>query len=376
MKRMFLVLMAVIGVGMMITGVGVSVSAQRGGGRGGRGRGMSPEMQARLAKQAELEKSVPEIPFDVVPLNLKTPPDRMIGETEGVAISPQGHIFVYTRTGTWGGPARGAIASRLYEFTKDGDWVKEWGQGNYGFSFAHDIKFDKYGNLWAVDEGSNMVMKFNAQGQVTMVLGRKPEAIDYLEQYLEEGRHPAEDAPPPVGSPNTFNRPTDVTWDNNDNIFVSDGYGNSRVAKFTKDGDWVGTVGTRGDGPDQFNTPHAIASDAQGNIYVADRGNSRVQVYSPDLKFIRSIDDVRAPWAICITPGPTQYLYSADAGGKIYKTTLDGKLLGWFGTLGKRPGQFYWVHEMACPSENEIYTGEAQNWRVQHLMLHPPASAR
>ncbi len=364
MKRIVIALVVVVG--------GVGLYAQ---GRGG--RGLSPERQAAMQRQADLEKAAPDIPFDVVPLNLKTPDDRMIGETEGVAISPAGHIFVYTRTGTWGGPARGAIASRVYEFNKDGSWVKEWGQGNYGFSFAHDIKFDKYGNLWAVDEGSNMVMKFNAQGQVTMVLGRKAEAIDYLERFLEEGNHPPEDAPPPVGGPNSFNRPTDVTWDNNDNIFVSDGYGNSRVAKFNKDGDWVKAVGTRGSGPDQFNTPHTIASDAQGNIYVGDRGNNRIQVYDPDLKFLRSIDNVRAPWAICITPGPgTQYIYSADAGGMIYKDTLDGKLLGKFGTIGKRPGQFYWVHAMACPSENEIYTGEAQNWRVQHLMLHPPANAR
>src|SRR5215467_8368674 len=80
-------------------------------------------------------------------------------------------------------------------------------------------------------------------------------------------------------------------------------------------------------------------------------------------------------WAVCITPGPTQYLYSADAGGKIYKLDLDGNLVGWLGSNGKKVGQFYWVHEMACPSENEIYTGEAQNWRVQKLTLHPQAKS-
>lgn len=366
MKRIVLVLVVLMGV---------AVYAQQRGG-GGRGRGMSPEQQARLQRQAELEASVPKIPYDVVPLTLKTPPDRTIGETTGVALNSQGHIFVFTRTGN-DGPARGATAAKIFEFTGNGDWVKEWGQGAYGLSFAHDVKVDKYDNVWVVDEGANNVIKFNPQGQVTMVLGRKPEAIDYLERYLEEGNHPPEDAPPPVGGPNSFNRPTDVTWDLQDNIFVSDGYGNSRVAKFTKDGDWVKAVGTRGNGQDQFSTPHSIASDAQGNIYVADRGNSRVQVYDPDLKFLRTIDNVRAPWAICITPGPgTQYLYSADAGGTVYKDTLDGKLLGTFGSMGKRPGQFYWVHQMACPSENDIYTGEAQNWRIQHLRLNPPANAR
>jgi Tfp pilus tip-associated adhesin PilY1 len=74
---------------------------------------------------------------------------------------------------------------------------------------------------------------------------------------------------------------------------------------------------------------------------------------------------------VCITPGPTQYLYSADAGGKIYKLDLDGNLVGWFGSNGKKVGQFYWVHEMHCVSENELYTGEAQNWRVQRITMRP-----
>ena len=134
------------------------------------------------------------------------------------------------------------------------------------------------------------------------------------------------------------------------------------------------SIGTRGNAPDQFNTPHTIASDAKGNIYVGDRGNSRIQVFDPDLNPVRIISNVRAPWAICITPPNPQgqqFLYSADAGGKIYKEDLDGHLLGWFGTTGKKVGQFYWVHEMHCVSENELYTGEAQNWRVQHITLKP-----
>ena len=81
-----------------------------------------------------------------------------------------------------------------------------------------------------------------------------------------------------------------------------------------------------------------------------------------------------APWALCITPPNAQgqqFLFSADAGGKVYKTDLEGKLLGWFGTFGKRVGQFHWIHEMHCVSETELYVGEAQNWRVQKLTLKP-----
>ncbi|HTU01618.1 MAG TPA: peptidyl-alpha-hydroxyglycine alpha-amidating lyase family protein [Candidatus Sulfotelmatobacter sp.] len=340
----------------------------RGGGGFGGGRG-NPEQDA-------LEAKTPQIPFDAVSLPLM-PAGHTIGETEGVAINSKKHLFVYTRSGN-AGPARGAQAAELFEFDEKGNYVKEWGQNAYGFSFAHAIRFDKDDNLWVVDEGSNMVMKFNPQGLVTMVLGRKDEAIDYLERFLEEANHTEAGANSKPGAGagrgGSFGRPTDVTWDTQGNIFVSDGYDNSRVAKFTKDGDFVKSVGSRGNGPLQFSTPHTITSDAKGLIYVGDRGNNRIQVVDSDLNLVKTFTNVRAPWAVCVTPPNAQgqqYLYSADAGGKIYKLDLNGNLLGWFGTTGKKVGQFFWVHEMHCVSENELYTGEAQNWRVQHITLHP-----
>jgi sugar lactone lactonase YvrE len=342
---------------------------------GGRGRG-SAEQQAAAAAQAELERTTPQIPFDAVALPLM-PDGNTIGETEGVALNSKKHLFVYTRSGN-AGPARGATAAQLFEFDQNNKFIKQWGQNSYGFSFAHAVKVDKNDNVWVVDEGSNMVIKFNPQGLVTMVLGRKDESIDYLERFLEEARHIDPAATSAIGAGagrgGTFNRPTDVTWDNDGNIFVSDGYNNSRVAKFTKDGDFVKSIGSRGPGPGQFNTPHTIASDAKGNIYVGDRGNSRIQVFDPDLNPVRIISNVRAPWAVCVTPPNAQgqqFLYSSDAGGKIYKVDLEGKMLGWFGSTGKKVGQFYWTHEMHCVSENELYTGEAQNWRVQHITLKP-----
>ena len=183
-----------------------------------------------------------------------------------------------------------------------------------------------------------MVMKFNPQGLVTMVLGRKDEAVDYIERFLEEGRKvdgatltaPGSGA----GRGGTFGRPTDVAFDTQGNIFVADGYTNSRVAKFSKDGDFIKSIGKRGNQPGEFSTPHTIANDAKGNIYVGDRGNSRIQVFDPELNPVRIISNVRAPWGICISPPNAQgqqFLFSADAGGKIYKTDLEGHLLGWFG---------------------------------------------
>ena len=193
-----------------------------------------------------------------------------------------------------------------------------------------------------------------------------------------------------------FRQVTDVAWDTSGNTYISDGYVNSRVAKVNKDGNWLKSWGETGTGPGQFDTPHSLAVDAAGSVYVADRGNRRIQVFDGEGKFLRQITidvpvdpDARpaignrpttttgsrapgAPWAICITPAPHQVLYSSDGfPGRIYKLSLDGKVLGVLGKSGKQLGQFGWIHEMACPSENEIFVAEILNWRVQKLVLEP-----
>jgi hypothetical protein len=223
---------------------------------------------------------------------------------------------------------------------------------------------------------------------VVMVFGRRQEASD---ERTGPVKHVQPPLPPADG---TFRQVTDVAWDAAGNTFISDGYINSRVAKVDRDGNWLKSWGEPGDGPGQFSVPHSIATDADGNVYVADRGNRRIQVFDGDGKFLRQITiDVPAPpqarpaigpkptattglmapgapWAICITPGPHPVLFSADAfPGRIYKMSLDGKLLGMLGESGKQLKQFGWIHEIACPSENELYVAELLNWRVQKLLL-------
>ena len=336
-----------------------------------------------------LGQSVPEIPFDSNPDFFKLPDDLHFGETAGVAVNSLGQVYVFSRGNTTG-PAYGATASQVLLFDKNGKFLREIGKNLYAWSFAHTVRVDRQDNIWAVDKGSDMIVKFNPQGRVLMVFGRKSEASD-------ENAHPLEHPNPPRPAVDgRYRQPTDVTWDPEGNIFISDGYINSRVAKLDKNGDWVKSWGGPGNQPNQFNTPHSIAADAQGNIYVADRGNRRIQVYDHDgnPKKIITIDvpvapgakswfsnagtpqeiaTAGAPWALCITPGPgTQYLYSSDAfPGRIYKLSLDGKVLGWLGRSGRQPKEFGWIHEMACPSENELYVAEILNWRVQKLTLKP-----
>jgi hypothetical protein len=329
----------------------------------------------------------PEIRFQSVPDFLKLPPDLHLGEATGVAVNSKGHIFVFTRGNTIG-PAYGASAAQLLEFAPDGKFLREIGHHLYAWSFAHTVKVDQDDNIWATDKGSDMVIKFNPEGRVVMVFGRKLEASDEGTEPLKHVKPPL----PPVDG--MFRQVTDVAWDVAGNAYITDGYVNSRVAKIDKSGDWLKSWGEPGDRPGQFNTPHSIAIDARDNIYVADRGNRRIQVFDTDGKFLRQFTiDVPvdpnarpaignkpaattgtmapgAPWAICITPGPKQVLYSSDGfPGRIYKLSLDGKVLGVFGKSGKQLGQFGWVHEIACPSESELYVAEVLNWRVQKLIL-------
>ena len=205
-------------------------------------------------------------------------------------------MFVYTRSGD----------TRLFEFDQNGAFVREIGQGLYGFEFAHAVRVDRDDNIWAVDEGTNMVIKFNPEGRVAMVIGRRPEAVD-------GSSRPAAGTPPPAPEPYVFSRPTDVGWDAAGNIFVTDGYGNSRVVKFDKNGRFLKEAGTRGDEPGQFNLPHTMAMDAQGNVYVGDRSNARVQVFDNDLNVKAIYDNVGNPWAVCISPGPHQYLFVSNS---------------------------------------------------------------
>ena len=310
-------------------------------------------------------ENVPDIPYDSAPNFLKFPPNIYMGEGIGVATNSKGHIFVYTRS----------QETRLFEFDNKGNYVREIGEGLYGLVFAHAVRVDPQDNVWVVDEGSNLVIKFNPAGRVVLVLGHRPEAV--------EGIPPGTEPEPYI-----FSRPTDVAWDAAGNIFVSDGYGNSRVVKYDKDGRFLKAVGTKGAAPGQLNLPHTMAADAKGNIYVGDRSNSRIQVFNNDLEFKAIYDNVGAPWAVCITPGPHQYLYSSNSNpdnnnaqimavtGEIYKMELDGTILGKFGKPGKQLGEFGTVHEIDCRNENELLVSEITSWRVQKLSLHPKTDRR
>ena len=344
--------------------------------------------------QTPAAPAVPQIAYEANADFLKLPDNLFLGEASGVAVNAQGHVFVFSR-GSTTGPAYAAAAAQLLEFGPDGAFIREIGHNLYAWSFAHTVKVDSQGNVWAMDKGSDMVIRFNPAGRVTMVFGRKQEASDEDTGPL---KHPKPPLPPIDG---LFRQVTDIVWDTKGNGYISDGYINSRVGKVSPNGEWLGSFGGPGDGPGQLNTPHSIAIDADDHIYVADRGNRRIQVFDTDGHVLRQITiDVPydpaakpaignrpdqnppvgtaktmvagSPWTVCITPPPNQVLYASDAfPGRVYKMTLEGKVLGVLGSSGKQAGQFGWIHEIACPSENTLFVAELLNWRVQKLTLHP-----
>jgi DNA-binding beta-propeller fold protein YncE len=349
-------------------------------------------------------QSAREITYDANADFLTLPANTYLGEVAGVASNSRGHVFVYTRTGhgvATLGDERTFYhgGSRLFQFDQTGKFVKEIGQGAYGVNFAQQVRVDPQDNIWIVDAGSNMVMKFDVDGRVQLVLGRKPENIGVRPGPGQPARggvpfSGAADAgrgggrgggggrgnagAPGTGIPgDSFSQPSDVAWDRAGNIYVADGYGNNnRIAKFNKDGDFLKSWGQTGSAQGQFSKIRGIASDAQGNIYVADAGNNRIQVFDGEGAFKSQIANIGMPQAICVSGGSPQYLFSSNSNdpesmdhGEIYKLQLTGQVVGKFGKAGKLPKEFGIVNALDCRTENDLIVGEIWNWRAQKVTL-------
>ena len=277
-----------------------------------------------------------ELRYQVVSNWPELPPGWNLGEAASVTKDSRGHIYVFNR-----GP------HPLLEFETNGKFMREIGEGLV--VSAHGVRVDPQDNIWAVDVGGHMVVKFNQQGRVLMVLGRKGF---------------------PGAGENSFNRPTDVAFASNGDFYVSDGYGNSRVVKYSQEGRVLKMWGKKGAEPGEFNLPHTVVVDAQGRVYVGDRENKRVQIFDGDGNFLRQWTDVGSPWGLEITPD--QHIYMADGyANRVLKLDLEGKILGTLGSPGKAPGQFAFAHHLCAGKDGAIYVAEILNWRVQKFVPQP-----
>jgi len=344
-----------------------------------------------LAPMVFAQESVPQIPFTDVPNFFKLPDGMYFGEIASIAVDSKGNIYVFSRSNDYQTVAYGPTEAQLYEFDRNGNFMREIGKGNPAWSFAHSVRINADDNIWAVDKGSDMVIEFNQRNQIMKVFGRRKESSDAEDKPWGKPNPPL----PPIDG--EFRQPTDVGWDSKGNIYITDGDINSRVAKFDKDGNWVKSWGTPGDGPGQFHDPHQVVVDDNDNIYVADRRNERIQVFDTDGNFKRMFSinippDPRyqplnsppgipaakligAPSALCITKGPHQVLFvGEDVWGRIFKVSLDGKVLGVFGHAGRAFGEFSGIHGIACPTEDAVYVGQTEVWRADKLVLHGAAA--
>lgn len=295
---------------------------------------------------AEEGRAAPtQIPFSVVANFLKLPANITMAEVVGVAVGSKGQIVVVHRG-----------KRPILEFNPDGSFLRSIGDG-LPFEGPHSARFDPQDNLWYIDAGTNLIIKFDAERRVQMVLGRRPEPWTWATHVIERA----------IPAPSNFYQPTDVTWDPNGNIYISDGYGNSRIAKFNKQGVLVKHWGERGTAHGEFNTPHSIVI-ANDTLYVADRQNGRIQTFDTDGNFKQEWRPGGNPWSLCLTSGPNPVMYVGSV-GRIFKMDLNGRVLGALGRFGRVPGTMDWVHAVACPDEHTVYAAQELSFRLDRLRV-------
>jgi DNA-binding beta-propeller fold protein YncE len=304
-------------------------------------------LSAAFLSAQETRERAPQIPFKLVEDFFKVPDNIYFAEAVGVALNSKGHIFIANRGN-----------HPLLEFNPDGTFIRSWGEESEIFHAPHSVRFDAQDNMWFVDAGNNLIVKFDQDRQILQVLGSRPEPWTWDTHVIEKA----------VPGPTHFYQPTDTVVGPDGSVYITDGYGNSRVAKFSRDGQLLKYWGQRGTGPSQFNTPHSIVMDRNSTLYVADRQNNRIQLFDTEGNFKKEWRLSGPPWSLCITPGPAQIIYAGSI-GRIFKLDLTGKVLGEFGKPGKLAGEVDSVHAIACPDEKTVYAAQEFSYRFDKFLL-------
>lgn len=258
--------------------------------------GVTARGQASAPAAPEPVNSLPN-PYRTISDWAKMPQGRSWGSTAGVSVDPRGNIWVAERCGA--NTCYGSDLPPILEFDPSGKLLKSFGGGM--FVFPHGITADKDGNVWVTDgqgkEGKgHQVFKFNPDGKVLMTLGK---------------------AGVPGDGPDTFNMPSAVAIAPNGDIFVADGHGgnsNARIVKFTKDGKFIKTWGEKGSAAGELYIPHALAFDSKGRLFVADRGNNRIQIFDQDGKSLALWPQFSRPSGIFIDHNDVLYVADSESG--------------------------------------------------------------
>jgi peptidylamidoglycolate lyase len=297
-------------------------------------------------------------PYSVVHGWPQLPPDFVLGQVSGVAVDSHNHVFVFQRgENSWATDKTHVIPSAtiLCFDGASGKLLSSWGQNR--FLEPHGLRVDRHDNVWVTDRALQQVFEFTHDGTLLLTVGtERTPGLD--------GTH--------------FNLPTDIAFAADGSFYISDGYGNNRVTKFSPDGKFLFDWGRKGDGPGEFNLPHSVAVDAAGLVYVADRSNGRIQVFDSTGKFVKmwKSEELGRPWSLTI--GPDNLLYVVDGGdlkpappdrGQLLKLDLSGKLLAKWSRYGNYDGQIYWGHDLAVGKDGAVYVGDVYHgMRVQKFV--------
>lgn len=282
------------------------------------------------AQKAPAYEPVAALPYRVVDGFFKLPPGINFGEVAGVAVNSENHIFVFQRT-----------KPMLVEFDREGKFVRELGDGL--FDHPHGLRIDAEDNIWATDDASHHVVKLDKNGRVLLVLGKRGMGAEA--EWL-------------------FNSPTDVAFDKRGNIYIADGYGNSRVVKFDRTGRFLKSWGSYGTRPGEFDLPHSIVIDGNERVYVGDRENQRIQIFDTEGKFLKEWTGIGYPYGLCL--GPNGNIWMADGGhGRVVELGRDGRIVGALGEPGRAPGEFAWAHFLAFARDGRLFVADVLNWRAQ-----------
>jgi DNA-binding beta-propeller fold protein YncE len=273
---------------------------------------------------------LPELAYQVVPEFFAYPADWVVGEASGVAVNSKGHIFLFQRA-----------RPMLSEFDATGHYVRSLGEGL--FDHPHGLRIDSQDNIWTTDDTNHTVLKLSPAGKVLLVLGRRNNGgeADWL-----------------------FNKPADVAVTDSGDIYVADGYGNSRIVKFDRNGNFVRAWGRYGSGAGEFSLPHSVVVDKAGRVYVGDRENARIQIFDSDGHFLTQWTGIGYPYGLQITPD--QHVWMVDGGfDRVIELDPHGKILGAIGSPGHGPGQFAWGHFLAFGADRKMFVADVLNWRFQ-----------
>lgn len=258
------------------------------------------------------------------------PADLKLGQVTGIATDAKDQVYVFHRA-----------ARPILVLDREGRLVRSWGDDQV--KNAHGIRLDPEGNVWTTDLGHHTVTKYDPQGNVLLTLGRKGK--------------------PGLGT-DQFNKPADIAFGAGGEIYVADGYGNSRVIVFDRAGKFLRQWGKKGTGDGEFNLPHAVCIDREGRVFVGDRENNRVQVFDSQGKYLAQFPVPGGPFGLELTR-ERRFFVAAGRSDEVRWLDAEGKVLARWGMKGKAPGDFSLPHGICVDGQGDVYVAEVGGQRIQ-----------